>query len=354
MTDTLLINKILNIASERKATDVHLVAGNNPVLRVDGKLVTVTEEQVLTPEIINSLAESFLTRDDLDSLSKEREVVTVYTWNERARYRAKVFYQKGFLAMSFRVIPPFIMSPKDLGIPQAVTQALTNNSGLIIITGPFGSGRTTTAASLIETLNHNRGLHIQTLESPIEYLFVNNQSIIEQRQVGRDTPSYIKGLQAIKEEDVDVVLVGSLTEDGLEESVLELVESGKLVIVVMEAESVISAIDRFVSNLGADKKAWGQNLLAELLLVATSQRLLPRVGGGLRLVCEVLTNIPAVRSSIKDNHLFQLSSIMQTSREEGMIYLDKSLSDLVRAGEISPEDAAKVAENPQIFKQSFK
>ncbi len=354
MTDTLLINKILNIASERKATDVHLVAGNSPVLRVDGKLVTVTEEQLMTPDIINGLAESFLSKDELTRLTQEREVVTVYTWNERARYRAKVFYQKGFLALSFRVIPPFIMAPKDLGVPQAVTQALAKESGLIIITGPFGSGRTTTAAALLETLNHNRGLHIQTLESPIEYLFVNNQSIIEQRQVGRDTPSYMKGLQAIKEEDVDVVFIGSMTEDGLEESVLELAESGKLVIIVMETESIISALDRFVSNLSPEKKTWGQSLLTEQLIVAIGQRLLPRVGGGMRLACEVLTNTPAVRSSIKDNHLYQLSSIMQTSREEGMVYFDKSLSDLVKAGEINPEDAMKVSNNPQVFKQNFK
>lgn len=354
MTDTLLINKILNIASERKATDVHLVAGNNPVLRIDGKLVTVSEEQIMTPDIINGLAESFLSKEDLQRLSVEREVLVVYTWNERARYRAKVFYQKGFLAVSLRVIPPFILSPKDLGIPQAVTQSLTKDSGLILITGPFGSGRTTTAASLIETLNHNRGLHIQTLENPIEYLFINNQSIIEQRQVGRDTPSYLKGLQAIKEEDVDVVLIGSMTEDGIEESALELVESGKLVLVVMETESIISALDRFVSNLSPAKKTWGQNLLSEVLLVAIGQRLLPRVGGGLRLACEVLTNTPAVRSSIKDSHFYQLSSIMQTSREEGMVYFDKSLSDLVRSGEVNPEDAMKVAENPQVFKQNFK
>lgn len=354
MSDTLFINKILNVALERKATDVHLVVANNPVLRIDGRLVTLNEESLLTADIINALVSSFLSPADLERLNKEREITTIYTWADRARFRAKVFYQKGFLAISLRLVSSFIMSPKDLGIPPAILQSLNKTSGLIIVTGPYGSGRTTTAAALLETLNRNRGLHIQTIEQPIEYLFVNNQSVIEQREVGRDVTSFIHGLDAMIEDDVDAVLLGSLHEEGLEEKVLELAESGKLVIVIMDADSVISALDRFISNLAPERRTWGQNLLSEVLLAVLAQRLLPRVGGGLALACEVLTTTPAVKSSIKDNHLYQLSSIMQTSREEGMVYLDKSLWDLVRAGDIAPEEAMKVADNPQIFKQNIK
>lgn len=354
MSDTLFINKILNIALERKATDVHLVVANNPVLRIDGRLVTLTDEQLLTADLINGLVTAFVSPEYLERLNKEKEITTVYTWADRARFRVKVFYQKGFLAVSLRLISSLIMSPKDLNIPAVVIQNLNKTSGLVIITGPYGSGRTTTAAALLETLNRNRGLHIQTIEEPIEYLFVNNQSVIEQREVGRDVLSFTKGLETAVDDDVEVLLLGSLHEDGLEEMVLELTESGKLVVVVMDADSVISALDRFISNLAPDRRAWGQNLLAEVLLVVLSQRLLPRVGGGMALACEVLTVTPAVKSSIKDNHLYQLNSIMQTSREEGMIYLDKSLWDLVRAGEITAEEAMKIADNPQIFKQAIK
>lgn len=349
MSDALRINTILNNASERKATDVHLVAGSQPVVRVDGNLVTLMEEQVLTPDIITGLAESFLSKEDLDRLSKEREVVSVYTWANRARYRAKVFYQKGYLAMSLRAIPAYIRSPKDLGVPTAIVQLLNREHGLIIITGPYGSGRTTTAAALLETLNQNKGAHIQTLEQPIEYLFANNQSVVEQREVGQDVTSFSKGLQDMLDEDIDVAFIDALHEDGMEELILELIENGKLVILVMDADSAVSAIDRFINNIDENKRAWGRELFAEVLLGIIAQRLLPRVGGGLSLGIEVLTSTAAVKSSIKDNNLAQINSIIQTSRDEGMIHLDKSLAELVRVGEVSKEEAHRQAIETQSF-----
>jgi twitching motility protein PilT len=353
MSDTLLINNILNIASERKATDVHLVAGNNPVIRVDGRLLTLTEEVVLTPTSLNNIAETVLSKADIERLNQEREISTIYSWINRARFRIKVFYQKGYIAISMRLVPAYIRSPKDLGIPLAITQLLNRDKGLIFITGPFGSGRTTTAASLIETINQNKGLHIQTLEQPIEYLFSNNQSVIEQREVGKDVPDFSQGIKDVMDEDVDVVYVSLLHEFDLEERILELAESGKLVIVVMDADSVISAIERFLSDLSSEKRDWARNLLADVLIGGTAQRLLPRIGGGFALVSEVLTSTPAVRSSIKENKLHQLSSIMQTSKDEGMIDLDKALLSLVRSGEVSPEDAMSQALDPDIFKQNF-
>lgn len=351
MSDIIRINSILNAASERKATDVHLVAGNSPVIRAGGKIITLTDEPVLTPDVILSIAESFLKKEDVERLTQEKEVLTVYSWANRSRFRARIFYQKGYVAISLRLIPDYIRSPKDLGIPGALVQLLSKERGLLIITGPFNSGRTTTAASLIETINQNMGLHIQTLEKPIEYLFTNNQSIIEQREVGVDVPSFSKGVRDMLEEDVDVAFIGSLNEQGIEERVLELIEAGKLAIVIMDADSVTSALERFINNLSAENRAWGQNLLAEMLLGAIAQRLLPRIGGGSILAAEVLTNTPAVTSIIKDNRLAQLDSIMQTSREEGMVSLDKSLLELVRVGEISNTDALQWATDTQSFRR---
>lgn len=354
MPDTLLINNIFNATSERKATDIHLVAGSNPVIRVGGRLMTMTEQPIMTPDNINGMAEVFLSNEELEKLNQDREIVTVYTWADKSRFRAKLFYQKGFLAISLRLIPSTIYSPKELNIPVAITQLLNKDKGLLIITGPFSSGRTTTAASLLETINQNKGAHIQTLEDPIEYLFINNQSIIEQRQIGRDTPSFIKGLQDMVDEDVDVAMIGAVYEPGMEEAILELSENGKLVIIIMDADSVESALERFIVRLPDNKRKWAKDLLADSLLGVVAQRLISRVGGGLSLVCEVLTSTPAVRSSIKDEKLQQLNNIMQSSKTEGMINMDRALFELVKVGEIDVKDAIAQANDPQTFRLNFR
>lgn len=353
-TETLLINKILNLAAERRASDVHLTVGNYPVLRIDGKLITLTTETMLTPDFLWSMADSFLNEEDKKILESQRELVTVYSWANRARFRARVFFQKGYVAISLRIIPQLIRSPKDLGLPEAVLQAITQEKGLIIISGPFGSGRTSTVASLLETLNRNKGLHIQTLEKPIEYLLANNQSIIEQREVPKDTISFKQGLLDVLDEDVDVVVISELSEDGVEELILQAAESGKLVIAIMDANTVISALERFVSNIEAGRRLWGQTTLAQVLLAVVVQRLLPRVGGGLRLACEILTSTSAVQAIIKENRLSQLNSILQTSREEGMLNLDKALLELVRLGEVSADSAIEQAIDKEAFKRNFR
>lgn len=352
--ETLLINKILNLAAERRASDLHLTVGNYPVLRIDGKLVTLTNETVLTPDFLWGMANSFLSEADKKLLELQREIVTVYSWANRTRFRARVFFQKGYVALSLRLIPQLIRSPKDLGLPDAILQAITQEKGLIIISGPFASGRTSTVASLLETLNRNKGLHIQTLEKPIEYLLANNQSIIEQREIGKDTVSFKQGLLDILDEDVDVVVLSSVNEDGLEELLLEAAESGKLIIAIMDADTVISALERFISNIEVSRREWGQIVLAQVLLAIVVQRLLPRIGGGLRLACEVLTSTSAVQAIIKDNRLPQLNSILQTSREEGMLNLDKALLELVRLGEVNANDASEQAIDKEAFKRNFR
>ncbi|MDD5749646.1 MAG: ATPase, T2SS/T4P/T4SS family [Patescibacteria group bacterium] len=341
MSETLLINNILNTFLESKASDLYLLAGNNPVIRAEGKIITLTDQDILNPDTIQSIAESFLSREQLAELSQKKELSISYVWANRARFRVKFFYQKGYLAISLRLIPAFILSPKELKIPTAILQLLNKDKGLIIISGPFGSGRSTTAASLIETLNQNKGRHIQTLERPIEYLFVNNQSIIEQREVGRDVESFSQGLKDMFNEDIDVAFLDQFYESGLADLALELVESGKLLILVIVANSAISAIERFLSLLSLEKRTWGREVLPEVLLGVLSQRLLPKIGGGQIVASEVLTSTNAVKASIRDGNFQQLRSIMQTSRDEGMQVLDKSLLELVKSGQVNMEEAKK-------------
>lgn len=354
MTENLIISNILGAAIERRATDIHLVPGAYPVVRVGGRLVTLSDQAVLTPDALQKIANEILTPQELERLDREREINAAYIWNNRSRFRARVFYQKGYLAVSLRLILPFVMSPKDLNLPPALTNAMAREKGLVIITGPYASGRTTTGAALIESINQNQGLHILTLERPIEYLLASNQSIVEQRAVGKDVPSFVQGLDNVADEDIDLVLVGEVYEDGLEEKILELAESGKMIVAIMDCDSTISALDRFVSNISMEKRSWGKDILADNLRVVVAQRLLPRNSGGQILAYEVLTSTQAVKSHIRDNTLGQLKSIIQTSAEEGMRSMDKSLLELVKNGEVNAEVASQYATDPHSFKQYFR
>lgn len=338
MSDSLLLNTILNSALERRASDIHLVAASNPVIRVGGKLVTLNEQQVLTPDVLLGIAEGVLKKTDLEKLNINKEVVVIYNWPNRARFRVKIFFQKGFLALSFRIISTIIPTPKDLLLPASIAQILQKDKGVFIVTGQFASGRTTTTFSLLEALNQTRGLHIQTLESPIEFLLTNNQSIIEQREVGKDTPSFVYGLRDMQDEDVDVVMLSSLYEDGMEELILELAESGKLIIVIMDSDSVSSAINKFITNVSGDRREWARDIFANVFLGAMAQKLFPKIGGGLVLATEILAITSAVKSIIKENKLAQLYSIMQTSRDEGMMTMQNSIDELLSSGLVDPKN----------------
>lgn len=341
--ESLLINKILNDALEKRASDIHLTVGNYPVLRINGALVMMTEEQILTPDFVSAMSQTFLSEADQQRLQHDREVTVAYTWADRARFRAQVFYQKGYLAISLRLIPQLLPAPKDLGLSSVVINAAEQPRGLILVVGPYHSGRTTTVFSLVESINQRLGKRIVTLERPIEYILINNKAIINQREVGKDSPTFNDGMREMIDDDADIVVVGQVTESGQEEEMLNLVESGKLVMAVANGQSVISALESFISSFSPSKLIWAKEILSNNLLVATAQRLVPKNSGGLALAYEILTINPAVKNVLKDGNFYQLGNIMLTSRQDGMIALDRHLSDLVKAGQISQEQAIRFA-----------
>ncbi|MEK7583851.1 MAG: ATPase, T2SS/T4P/T4SS family [Patescibacteria group bacterium] len=345
-TGTLLLNTIFSVALEKKATDLHLMPGNYPVLRLEDKLYVLAEEQVLTVDTINALVDSWLTAEDKERLRSEREIRTVFTWADRARFRATIFYQQGYLAVSMRRIPESVQDPKSLLVPEVVLDKIAAMQGLLIICGSFNSGRTTTVASLIQHINMNYSKRITTLERPIEYIFANNRSVVNQREIGRDTPSFVHGMRDLLDDDVDVVTVTELMELGSHELALTLAEGGKLVIAIMNTNSSISAIENFLDNIPHDKRKWAKDSLASVLRAIVSQRLIPGIGGGRVLACEVLTMSPAVASIVQEEKFSQLNNVLQTSREEGMVSLDYRLNELVRGGKIAAEEAKKFALDP--------
>jgi len=345
-TDSIVIQRILTTAAEYRASDLHLTVGNPPILRVDGKLVALEQEQVITPEFMEVLSEMFLTPDQREELTRERELVTAFMLENRIRFKVSMFYQRGFLAASLRLISSDIKPLSELGLPKVVESFVNLTKGLVLVTGPFGSGRTATVAALVNEINKTRTANIVTIEKPVEHLYLNDRSFIEQREVGRDTKSFQQALETASREDVDVIVVSEMEEPDVIQAVLNAAESSRLVISTMNTDSVLKTVEKIINSAPPELETKVKSQLAGTLEGIVSQRLLPRVGGGRILVAEVMVPAPAVRTVIRDGQLYQLQNMLQTSREAGTISLDRSLAELVKTGEIMMEDAMAYAIDP--------
>jgi len=352
-TDQTTINRILTQAAEYKASDLHLSIGNPPIVRIDGKLKPLQGEQVMTPDFIAKVAHSFLTEDQQKFLEQEKEIVLTYTFQSKARFKINIFYQKGYLNISLRLIPDKIPDLKNLDLPEAVGKFAKLSKGIILITGPFGSGRTTTAFAIINEINKTRAEHIVTIEKPLEYLIVNDKSIVEQREVGRDTKSFEQALNLTLKEDVNVVMVSEMDKPSIIDPALEVADSGRLVIGLMNTDSVMKTVERIIESFSSDEQTGIRAKLADNLQGILTQRLIPKAGGGRVVVAEILTPSSAVRTVIKDGAISQLNNILQTSRDDGMVSLDNSLAELVKLGTISRDDALKYAADKDILSASL-
>ncbi len=344
--ETLSINTIFSTALAKKASDIHLIAGNYPVLRLDTKLFVLADEKVLSVDTIAALVDAWLTPEEKQRLNVDKEVRTIYTWADRARFRASIFYQQGYPVISLRAIPREVPDAKILGIPDLLLERVLGRQGLIIICGPFNAGRTTTMASLLQYVNMHHSKRVVTLERPIEYTIINTKSIVNQREVGKDTPSFIQGMKDLLDEDADIVGISESAEPGIQELALTLAETGKIVIMIMNAASTISAIEHFVDAIPKERRQWAKDSLSSTLLAIAAQRLIPAAGGDRVLATEILTMNAAVTSILQEDKFSALATVLQTSRDEGMISLDYRLLELVRAGKISAEEAKNYALDP--------
>lgn len=353
-TETLIINRILNTVAERGATDVHFVIGNYPYLRVKDELAPLTEEELINPQAMEAIINFFVSDEKKAVLKEKKELNFIYVWLSKARFRVHVFQQKGYFSVSLKLISEKIKTLVELGLPKIVGGLLESNKGLLFVSGSFNSGKSATIASIIETINQTRSEHILYLEEPIEQLFVSKKSIIEQREVGLDVPTFAEGLRSAKSEDVDLIVVSKVEAPEELELILELAESGRLVVAALDYESVASALSGVVSEFSEEKAIWAKNVLAEFLIGVIVQKLVPKVAGGMALAAEILTLTPSSKSLIKEGRFFQLDNIIQISRADGMINLDKSLLELVLQGEVAAEEAIKFANNPKAFKAGLR
>jgi len=342
------IGIIMAEAVKRNASDIHITAGVPVMLRIDGRLEAYKEE--LDAKHSESIILSFMDDFQKERLKREKEVDFSFSYEKDVRFRVNVFYQRGDLSASMRLIPSKIKSFEELGQPPVIEKFTTPSQGFVIATGPTGHGKSTTLASMVDDINHTRKEHIITIEDPIEYMFKNDKSIIEQREVYSDTRSFARALRSALREDPNVILIGEMRDLETISAALTLAETGHLVYTTLHTNDAAQTADRIIDVFPPHQQQQVRQQLANVLLGVVSQRLLPRASGGRIIACEILIANNAIRNIIREGKTHQLPNIIQTSVSEGMITLDKVLAELVSKGEVSLDDALAWASDPKSFK----
>jgi twitching motility protein PilT len=342
----LQLEEFLEIVGKNNASDLHISVGKKPAIRVDGELIELVKYPILTGEHAAGLIDALLTEEQKQKLLTDKEIDLSYNYKEKARYRINVFFQRGYISAALRFLPSKIRTVKELNLPQTVEKFASHSQGFLLIVGPTGHGKTTTMAALIDYINHHFAKHIITIEDPIEYVFEQDKSLIEQREVGNDTKSFARALRGALRQDPDVIMVGEMRDLETISTALTAAETGHLVIATLHTNNAAQTIDRIIDSFPAEAKNQVRAQLAATLLGVVSQRLIPRVNGGRIPAVEVMLVNSAVRNLIRDGKIYQIDLVIETSSDEGMISLNRSLADLVHKGAISLENAEIYSLNP--------
>ncbi len=346
---TLAFRKLLTESVKKEASDLHISVGSRPMIRIDGLLHDMEDEDIFTEDSIKSIVESVLSSDQLAVLTRDRNFVLVKVFDNKIRTKIHFFYQESFLTLSIRFLSLNPVTLHELAMPSVITKLSALKHGLVVIAGRYGSGRTTLAVSLLEEINRTRVEHILTLERPIEYNLVSNKSIVDQQEIGRDIQSFEQGLMNLDDEDVDVLLVGELSSAECTRLVLEHANAGMLVIVIIDTDSATRAIERLVAMFPTQEQDYARQLVSGTLQAVIVQALVPQMGGGRIPVHEILLNNASVRSFILSNRLQQLGNVVASSKAEGMLSFDTELAALVRSQKVSLEHAREIAHSSDVF-----
>ncbi|MGD0220238.1 MAG: type IV pilus twitching motility protein PilT [Acidimicrobiales bacterium] len=345
--DTTPIDPWLQLLWDRKGSDLLLSAGSAPRLRLDGSLVLVEAESNLTPDKVGNAIRSLLLPEQFESFEKQKDFDFSFSWNNVARIRGNAFHQRGSPALELRMIPMRIPSFEELALPAIVSSLANLPRGFVLVTGPTGSGKSTTLASIIDYINDNRPVHVLTIEDPIEYLHHHKRSIINQREIGVDSPSFERGLHAALREDPDVLLIGEMRDLESIQIALTMAETGHLVFATLHTYDAPQAIDRVIDVFPADRKDLIRIQMAGSLAAVIAQRLVNRVDGGRVGAFEVLLANSACRALVREGKTHQLRNVITTSRADGMQTLETNLIELIGSGTISYETALEVSMYPK-------
>lgn len=343
------INQLLELTVQKNASDLHLSVGNPPILRVHGELLPVPGEEPITKEQIDSMLSSLLTTFQQDFFTKNFELDFSFEFAGRARFRVNVYKQKGYPAAALRLIPYQIPKLETLGFPNVVLKLCDLKQGFILVTGPTGHGKSTTLASFVQKINSERAEHVITIEDPIEYVYPPGKSLIDQREMYKDTRSWTGALRASLREDPDVVLIGEMRDLETIQSAMTIAETGHLVFATLHTNSAAQSIDRIIDVFPETQQPQIRLQLAATLEAILSLRLVPTVEPGRVLACEVLFATAAIRNIIREGKTHLIDNSIETSAEFGMQLLEKSLVELIKHGKISQEMATRYTLRPVLL-----
>ena len=346
-TNTESISPWLQLLWEQGGSDLLLTGGSAPRLRVDGRLRPIEGARPMTGEEVDEIVISLLDEPQIKNFEENLDVDFSFSWEDKARLRASAFTQRGLTALAVRMIPTDIPSFEQLGLPPVAEWVATLPRGLVLLTGPTGSGKSTTLASILNRINETRSVHILTIEDPIEYVHNHKVAAVTQREVGLDSPSFERALRSALREDPDVMLLGEMRDPESIQVALTMAETGHLVFATLHTNDAAQAVDRIIDVFPDWRQDQVRVQLAASLGAIIAQRLLPRIGGGRVAAFEVLVANHPVRNLIREGKSNQLLNVMATSLGEGMQPLEVSLATLITQGVITHEDALEVSVHPK-------
>jgi len=343
------IDPWVRILWDQKGSDLLLSGGSPPRIRVSGRLLPIEGMAPMTGDEIDAIARPLLKPEQVATFEDQLDVDFSFSWEDKARLRGSMFTQRGETSLALRIIPTKIPSFEELGLPDVAEWVSGLPRGFVLVTGPTGSGKSTTLASIVDRINETRSVHILTIEDPVEYVHNHKRSAVSQREVGLDSPSFDRALRSALREDPDVLLIGEMRDIESIQIALTMAETGHLVFGTLHTNDAPQAVDRIVDVFPAWRQEQTRVQLAASLAAVIAQRLVPRADGGMVAAFEVLVATSPVRNLIRENRSNQLQNVMMTGAKEGMVLMESTLVDLVESGTVTYDDALGITARPKEF-----
>ncbi len=329
------------------ASDLHITVGRHPTIRVSGSLIPLLKNPILSAEDAEGLILSMLNEKDGKILKEQKEYDFSYSFEDKSRFRVNAFTQRGYWGAALRLIPNKIKTIKELSLPDILSDFAKKEQGFFLVVGPIGHGKSTTLASMIENINHASAKHIISIEDPMEYLFVQDKSIIDQREVKTDTADFKTALRSMFRQDINVAMIGEMRDVETISTAVTAAETGHLILSSLHTNNAAQTVDRIIDSFPSNQQNQIRVQLASVLLGIFSQRLVPRISGGRIPAYELLISTPAVRTLIREGRAHEIDTVIETNYEIGMVSLNRSLAELARNGEITIKDAIGHSLNPK-------